>query len=352
MPLNFGLGEQLLLFLAIGIGILMLFALGFAGSVVLLRLHHQRRAEKWSVLEAKWEDAILEMLAEDRDPSTVHALVAEGDELFCVSYIMRYASRLSGPERERLQELARPYLPLVVPRAQHRDARRRARAVRTLGTLGLPEYGDIVAAALGDDSPLVSMVAARALARGKDPDYVIPVLDHLDRFTAWSPNFLASMLASIGPGATPALRVVFADAKRPPEVRAVAATALGYLNDLAGGDIAVQVLALASDRELLAAALRLIGRVGHRDHRSAVLPFLTASDFYVRATAASALGGVGDKEDLELLRIACEDDSRWVAIHAARALRDAGDINSLQQLAASGGPRATLALQVLSEVGG
>lgn len=351
MSLTSGLGEQLLLVLAIGIGVLMLFALGFAGSVLLLRLAHQRRAETWRVLEAKWEDAILEMLAEDRDPATFRALVAEGEELFCVGYILRYARRLTGPERELLQDLARPYLPLIVPRMRHRNARRRARAVRTLGVLGLPEYADTVAAALEDDSPLVSMVAARALARGKDPDYVAPVLDHLDRFTLWSPNFLASMLASIGSAAAPALRVVFADAKRPAEVRAVAATALAYLNDLAGGDVAVQVLGQASDRELLAAALRLIGQVGHRDHRAAVLPFLTASDFYVRATAASALGNVGEAEDLELLRVACEDDSRWVAIHAARALRDAGDIGSLQQLAASGGPRATLALQVLSEVG-
>ena len=104
------------------------------------------------------------------------------------------------------------------------------------------------------------------------------------------------------------------------------------------------------DREILAASLRLLGSVGQPEHLPAVRQMITSSDFVVRAAAVSALGNVGGSEDMTLLHTACEDDSRWVAIHAARALRDAGHVDSLQQLAASGRARATLAMQVLSEV--
>jgi hypothetical protein len=54
---------------------------------------------------------------------------------------------------------------------------------------------------------------------------------------------------------------------------------------------------------------------------------------------------------MQVLREACEDDSKWVALHAARALRDAGEVESLYELAESERARATLALQVLSEKG-
>ncbi|MBE0591763.1 MAG: HEAT repeat domain-containing protein [Gemmatimonadales bacterium] len=133
--------------------------------------------------------------------------------------------------------------------------------------------------------------------------------------------------------------------------RALAA-ALGYLHDPTSADLAAEILARATDRELVAAVLRLLERVGHQEQRALVRGFLNSPDFVIRAAAASALGNVGDEEDRRLLRIACDDESRWVAIHAARALRNAGDLAGLRALAGSGRERATLAMQVLSEVEG
>lgn len=140
------------------------------------------------------------------------------------------------------------------------------------------------------------------------------------------------------------------DSSRPPDVRAVVATALGYIYDYDAADVAAVVLEVEREKELVAACLRLMGRVGRDEHLSLVRGFITSGEFAVRAAAASALGSLGREEDLARLRNACEDDSRWVALHAARALRDAGDVESLQMLAASGQARATLALQVLSEM--
>ena len=109
-------------------------------------------------------------------------------------------------------------------------------------------------------------------------------------------------------------------------------------------------MATATDRELLTACLRLLGRVGRAEHRATVRQLIESPDFVVRAAAASALGTIGTPDDMTRLQALCEDESRWVAIHAARALRDAGQLDALQQLASTGRNRATLALQVLSEI--
>jgi len=344
------MGEDVLLFLAIGIGVLLVFALSFAVSVVLLRLRNQRKAVKWNRLEQKWDDAILATLEGENELTAFWSLVTPDEEIFCVNYLLRYARWIKGLERDRLIELAQPYLHHIVPRARARDAQRRARAVQTLGELGLAAHPDVVVRALDDPSPLVAMVAARALARREHPQHLGPVLAHLHRFTTWSPNFLASMLAGMGPAAAPALRAELANQRHVPSVRAVLATALSYLYDYDAANVGAGVLETEQDREVVAATLRLMGRVGREEHLPLVRRFALSEDFVVRAAAASTLGAMGREEDLALLRQACQDDSRWVALHAARALRDAGDVDSLQQLAASGQARATLALQVLAEV--
>jgi hypothetical protein len=344
------IGGRVLLFLVIGIATLLLLAIGFAMSVVWLRRKNDRTAAHWNRLESKWDAILLDVLAGARPYEAFWDVVAPREQLYAVNYVLRYIKRVEGKERIRLQELGRPYLTPVIPRMQRGDPERRARAVQTVGEIGLPEHGDLVVRALDDPSPLVAMVAARSLARKEHPQYLPDVLERLHRFSTWSPNFLSSMLAAVGADAMPILREVFGDKDRQPQVRAIVATALGYLHDFGAADVAARVLREESDREILAASLRLLSSVGQPEHLPAVRQKVTSPDFVVRAAAVSAIGSIGGPEDMALLHTACEDDSRWVAIHAARALRDAGHVESLQQLAASGRARATLAMQVLSEV--
>ena len=345
-----GLGGRVLLLLVIGILLLAATAVGFAISVINLRLRNERKAARWARLEAKWDEAILGVLAEDRAPEDFWSLVATDEELYCVDYVLSFSRRVSGAERSILRMLAVPYLPRIEARLRDRDPQRRARAVQTLGELGLPDYAHSVVGALDDPSPVVAMVAARALARKEHPEHLPPVVARLHRFTTWSRNFLASMLAGVGPEAAATLREVLADQSRSTDVRALAATALAYLHDLSAADIAADALAMTDDRELRASCLRLLRRVGRAEHRDPVLRLIESPDFVVRAAVASALGTIGSPDDMPRLQALCEDESRWVAIHAARALRDAGQLEALQQLASTGRNRATLALQVLSEI--
>lgn len=344
------LGSRVLLLLIIGIALLVLLAIGFAFSVVMLRRKNDRTASYWRRLETKWDEVLLDVLAGVRPKEDFWTIVEPPERLYAVNYVLRYIKRVEGEERARLQELGRPYLEPVIRRMQKGDPERRARAVQTVGEIGLPDHADLMIRALDDPSPLVSMVAARSLARKEHPQFLGAVLDRLHRFSTWSPNFLSSMLAAVGADAMSTLRSVYGDPARPPQVRAIVAQALGYLHDFGAADVAAKVVLSESDREILAASLRLLGSVGQPEHLPAVRQMITSPDFVVRAAAVSALGNVGGSDDMVLLHTACEDDSRWVAIHAARALRDAGHVDSLQQLAASGRARATLAMQVLSEV--
>jgi hypothetical protein len=351
LPFDYGLGEQLLLFLAISIGALFLCAVAFAVTVIVLRIRNQRKAERWKELEAKWEVAIFDVIAGDAAPERLWNLVAEDERIYCVDYILQFARRVTGEERRRLAALARPFLPVVAERVRSRDPQRRARAVQTLGELGLDSYADEVILALDDASPLVAMVAARALAREEHASHLGPVLSHLHRLTDWSPSFLAAMLSFVGPSAAPALRSELADPRRPPKVRAVIARALMNLNDYDAANVAARILEDESDRELVTSVLRLLAAIGREEHLPLVRRAARSDDFVVRAQAATALGNLGQREDMALLRDACEDDSQWVALRAARALRDAGEVERLAELAESDRPHAVLAMQVLSERG-
>jgi HEAT repeat protein len=134
-------------------------------------------------------------------------------------------------------------------------------------------------------------------------------------------------------------------------VRAIAATALTYLGDLEAADVAVTVLGGRHDvPDLLASSLRLIAKLGRPEHAAAVRPLIDSGHFAVRAAAISALGAIGGPDDLAAIREGYDDASPWVAMHAARALVDAGDVRSLEEIVARRHSRASLAIQVLSEL--
>jgi len=267
-----------------------------------------------------------------------------------LNFLLLYVRRLDGAEREQICALAEPHLPRILPMLAHRGTGRRMRAVQTLGELGLPAYGNQVIAALDDPSPLVSMVAASTLARAETPEYAGAVLARLDRFAHWRQDFLSAMVASMGIGAAPALRTTLADAGATPRLRAVSADALAALSDPLAADPAAEVLRSSTDKELRSAALRLLANVGRATHLSVVRENLAAEELPVRLTAIRALGRFGERTDLAPLETAArEDPSPWIAIAAARALKEGGGVEALEALAGSQHPRSALGLQVISE---
>lgn len=343
-------GGWISLLLAASITLLVLAVVAAVVSAVVLRIKNVRKARRWADKESRWEPLLQQVLVGERPPEDLQRRVRPGEELYFVDLLYRYARRLRGAEREVLSVLAYPHLDGIARRARRGDAERRARAIRTLSLLGLPKYGKEVEAALDDPSPLVAMIAARALARREHPEYAAAVLDRMHRFQNWRSGFLAAMMAGIGPRAAPALREALADRAKRPEVRAVAADALARLNDVQSGDVALQVLYTANDQDLLAAALRLLRAVGRAEHLAGIRPLLKSPHFAVRAQAVGAMGRLGSGGEAgTLMKVFEADASPWVAMHAARGLRDIDGGRTLRELVVAGHPRADVARQILGE---
>jgi HEAT repeat protein len=321
----------------------------FSLYALALRVRHKRRDELWQKLSAEWEGPVLAAIVDADQIEAAQAVVPEEYRLHFVRFVLEYTRRVRGAERRTLRKLVAPYLPLVAERTNDRRSEVRTRAIQTLGTLGLPEYAEEVLAGLKDPSPLVSMVAARYLARAEFPQFAPAVMQHLDRFEGWNSRFLASMLATIGPDATQVLRDGLMNVETPPWLRAVQAEALRMQLDPVAGDIAIKALETAEDRELIASLLRLLAVVGRPEHVPAIRVLCGSSDIIVRAQALHALGLLSDETDIPLLVEAMHDHSPWAALHAARGVHEAGGAAILSEIAQSDHENARLAGQVLFE---
>ena len=326
-----------------------LFAVGAALFAVLLRQLHARQLARRAAVEATWGPALLEVLTGDLAPESLTGRLTREETPYFVEFLGRFVRRLAGPERQRLLQLAVPLLPTVRRSLRARSPERRARAIDTLGVLSLPEDNAEIRAALEDPSPLVAMVAARALTRTGGAEHAEALMRHLHRFQEWRPAFLSAMLAAAGTGMAPALLATLRDRAAPARVRTVAADALARLNTAEGGDLAAGLLAGERDPELRAALLRLIARVGQADHLAAVRAELEAPEEGVRLAAVRALAALGGPEDVARLVAAVQDRSRWVAEQAARGLAAGSGREELKTLRRTTASVRAIADEVLAE---
>ena len=343
------LHQGVLTILIVFIGIFFIISILFAFATIYFRWSNTRKAKRWHNLESKWKERLLLILADEADMQTLLDQVSKKESLYFIDFLLRYSQRLKGMEQDHLTKLAQPFLKPIARHLQGNDPERRARAVLTLSALGLKEYDKQIVASLDDPSPLVAMVAVRALASQDSPEYAPVIMNHLHRFEDWSRNFLTSLLKLIGPEGTPAFRETLSDSQATPISRATAAQALRDLNDLLSADIAAQVIEMESDRDLLAAVLKLLAQVGQEKHVPVIRKLIASPDFVVRACALKALGMIGEENDLELIKSGIDDPIPWVAIQAVEGILSAGGQELLQDIAESDHPRANLAQQALAE---
>jgi HEAT repeat protein len=318
-------------------------------ATVYVRARYDRIAARRAVIEARWTPLLLDVLDGELPPGSLAMELGPGDIPYFTDFVGRFVRRLAGPEQERLVALAHPLLPELRRSLRVRSPELRAVAVDTLGLLAPSAGSEELVAALDDPSPLVAMVAARALTRAGRVDHVDRLLSRLARFQDWRPSYLAAMLTALGPSAVPALLKAFRDEATPVRVRTVAAEALNRLNAAVAADPAAVVLATPVDPELGAAALRLLGRVGHEVHLPVVRTALRSEAEAMRLAAARALAALGDDREIPLLVAALDDPSRWVAEQAARGLLVLDGRPHLVALAASRTLRTSIALEVLGD---
>ncbi|MGV3526058.1 MAG: HEAT repeat domain-containing protein [Candidatus Sericytochromatia bacterium] len=340
--------QLVLLFLCLCIGVLLLCTVGLV--MLTLHFHHTnaRKAEFWKLRENKWEPLVTAVMAGQQTVREAHHLVSDTEQLYFVDFLMRYARRVTGRSLEKVRALAFPYLPALAQKAEQGDEEQRARAIWTLSLLGPDTYRPVIVRALNDEAPLVNMLAARSLADGHGIEYLPLVLERLERFRAWSPNYLTSMLVALAQPAPEKLREALTQSQ-PEWVKVLLLKALTELNDSQSLGTAAHLLSSAPEPEVLCAALQLVGKLGSSHYKKLVSTLCQHADFGVRLHAVKALHRLGNREDEALLRQCFEDPSQWIAREAALGLREMGALEVLEELAQSEHPRANLAKQMLQD---
>lgn len=320
--------------------------------VITLRLHqkNQRTAQKWAEMEQRWQPLLIKTLGGEAWPEELRAQIYPGEGFYFIDYLMRYAEKLSGESRDLATELATPYLPQLLKRAKQGDAEQRARAILTLSILAPEDHHNRMVEALADPSPLVSTMAARALAENGSIEHLPVILEKMPRFRSWSQNYLVSMLVSLAKEHPEKLREALVLSHQPNWIKTVIIKALTEINDWQTLPLAVQFLQENAHREVQAAALQFLAKIGHEGLLNLIRTKCRDEDFVIRLNAVKALANLGNTEDRELLLQLLQDPSQWIAYQAALALKATQHFDDLLQVALSGHPRAELAKEVLYDL--
>lgn len=329
--------------------IVILFAVNvlFVVVVIFLRIRSNYRARRLTQIESVWDPVIVGVvISDDQDVPPI----PENEARHVLEIAGRFARRLRGPDREKVQKFAAPIVGLLEERLTSGSQDSRAAAVELLGLLAPNSYSASIVAALNDPSPRVSLVAARALLHPDTTNHTPAVLRQLHRYSTWSPSLVSSMLEQAGSGALPDLRRYLGDAKNATWARAVVAGALQRLSDPQSAAVAADALE-SDDPELAVACLRLIGTVGSSLQADAVRRLAQHPVFFVRSETAAVLGHIGDDSDIEAIASMAGSDVPWESIHAVRALLDLGQHSMLEGLSAGHGQGADSAREALQEVG-
>lgn len=346
--LDTSLYNWFLLFMIIVFVFLVLAVFLFASWTLLLRFKNSWKASRWNKLEDRWEPVMLDILSGEAKPEMIWRLVGRREYRYFLQYLVRYHKRITGREQTKIASLARPYLPQIMSDLSDKHPERRAGVIRMISRFGMPEFANVIVDAMDDPSPLVTMVAIRALAKPEHPEYFRIIVNKLPAFLHWSRNYLSSLLVQCGSDIIPVVRKSFANSDFPPEIRAVFGQALMEFKDPHSASIAAYILETETDREVLSAALRLLSEVGRAEDIPKVKRLVYWSDPVVRTQAVKALRSLAGPEDAQYFRELFDDPSKWVAIQAATGLANLGARHILRALAQSAHKRADLARQALA----
>ncbi|MBT8488378.1 MAG: hypothetical protein KJO65_06040, partial [Gemmatimonadetes bacterium] len=80
----------------------------FSVYAILLRLSHSRRGRLREALREQWEGPLLAAIADPAKVPEIHALVPRAYRMHFVQFVLNYARRVRGAERQTLRRVVEP----------------------------------------------------------------------------------------------------------------------------------------------------------------------------------------------------------------------------------------------------
>ena len=351
---SFTTGQSLLLALLIFSGVAVALQMTLALGHRLFQV--RRRMFRAWVVDA-YTDPIIELLTGDVDEAGRSAFVASlptapAQRAVVVEMLLSSVAKVRGEAQETVARVMDEagFTAYYLRRLGGRRTRERAIAAEVLGEMRAVSALDALLTTLRDRSPVVRVVAARALGKLSQPEAVHALMDEyaLGRLPS---GIVASSLLGMGPAGGPALQSLLHAEES--SVRALAATLTGLLDWTPAGD---DLLALLRDDDanVRARAAESLGRLGTETATGPLLALLRDAEREARVTSAEALGQLGDPAAVEGLATTLADEQHDVRLAAAAALGSLGaaGLRALGRVTRGGDAQArAYAVEVLQRAG-
>lgn len=316
----------LLLASTVGLGLLLAFLIIVS---TFLQWRRDRVNARRIHLHQLWERDLPGYLFQHPRALGAFADLALGDRPLARVFLGRFRAAVGSEEALALRDLYHTLkldedLPhRLSPKASPRD---RALAATEVWAFSLTSQLPALMPLLEDPHPFVALAAARTLARSQDLHYADAVLDWVERQDTYQQDRLLSLLKSFGPQLVPWLQDrTEASGGHPMDARLFALMASVHRSE----DQLTQLQALVAhtDEDVVVAALKALGAIGHPASFPVLSPRLTDPSPTVRIHATRALGAVGGPMATAFLVDALADrvfEVRRTAAHSLAALGAAG----------------------------
>lgn len=306
------------------LALLSILSLAFLISIIALRLQYQRRLAFENRLRNEWEPLVIEYLSDEVTESRIVAAVGKGQhekDVFA-RLVSEYLANLRGEEHEKLAALVGPTgLTRHELDALSKGAPWRAAvAALRLGLMGDRRAIPALRVGLGNNSPIVQVACADALAALEDTDSLEQVVTTLITQTEWNRLKTAEILVAFAkkePGRI--LPFVF-DASVPATRRALLIEALGEVNYREAETELVDFARGTAEPELVTAVIKYLGLVTALDSIDFLLKATDDTDWLIRSQAAKSLGSIADPVAVPVLVRLTHDSVWWVRYKSAMAL--------------------------------
>lgn len=338
---------QLLVPSAVGLFLLTV-AIAFGMARAVRRLARDRKRDAgadlgWALrrlLDGGIEPRELREIGSGLDSETFWSAIEALPERIPRAARFRLSQAFSGSDHTRSERLALRY----------DSPWRRELAARRLGLIVEDRSRAVLRRALKQGPEAVTIAAARALGRYRDPLALHWTLRHPERFGSRAARSRVTVLRSFGRGALPRLCAALGTGIADAETRRVVIEVLG----LGGHRPAAPALEHAltdPEPEVRVAAAKAIGRLRAEGCGLALMSALRDEAWPVRAQAAWALGRTRSGIAIRPLADRVADRAWWVRRHAAYALAELGEEGrlALREIAYSSDDRYAreMAIEVL-----